>query len=48
MIMQILNAQVDAGKLDKEVVMCVDQNLQDCWKVAIFDRPIVLKNIIDG
>ena len=38
MIMQILHAQVDAGKLDKEVVMCVDRHLRDCWKVAISDQ----------
>lgn len=35
MIMEILNEQVDDGKLDREVVMCVDRHLQDCWKVAI-------------
>lgn len=35
MIMDILNEQVDNGKLDREVVMCVDRHLLDCWKVAI-------------
>ena len=35
MILEILNEQVDAGKLDREVVMCVDHHLQNCWKVAI-------------
>jgi HD-GYP domain-containing protein (c-di-GMP phosphodiesterase class II) len=35
MIMEILNEQVDEGKLDREVVMCVDRHLQDCWEMAI-------------
>jgi len=35
MIMEILNEQVDNGKLNREVVMCIDLHLQDCWKVAI-------------
>jgi response regulator RpfG family c-di-GMP phosphodiesterase len=34
-IMEILNEQVDNGKLDRDVVMCVDHHLQDCWKVAL-------------
>lgn len=34
-IMEILNEQVDGGKLDREVVMRVDHHLQDCWEVAI-------------
>lgn len=35
MIMEILNEQVDDGKLNREVVMCIDHHLQDCWNVAI-------------
>lgn len=34
-IMEILNKQVEDGKLDKEVVKCVDRHLHDCWKVAV-------------
>lgn len=41
MIMEILNDQVNAGKLDREVVMCVDRHLHDCWRVAISDESIV-------
>jgi putative nucleotidyltransferase with HDIG domain len=33
-IMAILNEQADAGKLDREVVHCVEQHLDDCWKLA--------------
>lgn len=34
-IMEILNKMVDDGKLDRDVVMCADQNLENCWKSAI-------------
>ena len=34
-IMEILNEMVDDGKLDRDVVMCVDQNLQVCWEKAL-------------
>jgi len=34
-IMEILNEMVDDGKLDRDVVMCVDANLQTCWKIAL-------------
>lgn len=34
-IMEILNEMVDDGKLDREVVMCADQNLESCWKTAV-------------
>jgi HD-GYP domain-containing protein (c-di-GMP phosphodiesterase class II) len=34
-IMEILNGQVANGKLDREIVNCVDQHLQACWNVAL-------------
>lgn len=34
-IMEILNEQVDDGKLDRDVVMCVDRNLEECFRVAL-------------
>lgn len=34
-IMEILNEMVDDGKLDREVVMRVDQDLQKCWQTAL-------------
>jgi HD-GYP domain-containing protein (c-di-GMP phosphodiesterase class II) len=34
-IMEILNEMVDDGKLDREVVMRVDQDLQRCWQAAL-------------
>jgi HD-GYP domain-containing protein (c-di-GMP phosphodiesterase class II) len=34
-IMEILNEMVDDGKLDREVVMRVDQNLSRCWQEAL-------------
>jgi HD-GYP domain-containing protein (c-di-GMP phosphodiesterase class II) len=34
-IMVILNQMVDNGKLDKDVVHCVANNLQDCWVSAL-------------
>lgn len=34
-IMEILNEMVDAGKLDRDVVLCVDKNLQVCWQKAL-------------
>jgi len=39
-IMDILQEQVDTGKLDSQVVACVADNLQDCWHAA---RQDVLK-----
>jgi|GEM_PF-6296674 len=33
--MEILNEMVDDGKLDAEVVMCVDKNLQMCREKAL-------------
>lgn len=34
-IMKILNEMVEDGKLDRTVVMHVDQNTQECWKAAV-------------
>jgi len=34
-IMEILNEMVDDGKLDRNVVMRVDQDLQRCWQTAL-------------
>jgi HD-GYP domain-containing protein (c-di-GMP phosphodiesterase class II) len=34
-IMEILNEMVDDGKLDRSVVMRVDQDLQSCWRTAL-------------
>jgi len=34
-IMEILNEMVDDGKLDRNVVMRVDQDLQKCWQTAL-------------
>lgn len=34
-IMEILNEMVDDGKLDREVVMRVDQDLSRCWQAAL-------------
>jgi len=34
-IMEILNEMVDDGKLDRDVVQCVDKNVQECWKTAL-------------
>ncbi len=34
-IMEILNEMVDGGKLDRNVVMCVDKNLIQCWEAAM-------------
>jgi HD-GYP domain-containing protein (c-di-GMP phosphodiesterase class II) len=34
-IMEILNEMVDDKKLDRSVVICVDQHLQDCWLAAV-------------
>lgn len=34
-IMEILNEMVDDGKLDRDVVLCVDKNLQVCWEKAL-------------
>ncbi len=34
-IMEILNEMVDDGKLDRKVVMRVDQDLQRCWQTAL-------------
>ena len=33
-IMEILNEMVDAGKLDRKVVMCVDAHVEKCFKEA--------------
>jgi HD-GYP domain-containing protein (c-di-GMP phosphodiesterase class II) len=34
-IMEILNEMVDWEKLDREVVMCVDSHIEDCFIAAI-------------
>ncbi|MFA6013937.1 MAG: HD domain-containing phosphohydrolase [Gallionellaceae bacterium] len=34
-ILNILNEMVGDGKLDKNIVMHVNQNLEDCWKAAM-------------
>ncbi len=34
-IMKILKEQVEDGKLDRDVVHCVDLQLHACWKIAI-------------
>lgn len=34
-IMVILNEMVDEGKLDRDLVRCVDDHLQTCWKIAL-------------
>lgn len=34
-ILKILNEMVDDGKLDKDIVMHVNQNLDACWKAAV-------------
>jgi HD-GYP domain-containing protein (c-di-GMP phosphodiesterase class II) len=34
-IMEILNEMVDDGKLDRSVVMRVDQDLESCWRTAL-------------
>jgi len=34
-ILNILNEMADDGKLDKNIVMHVNQNLDDCWKSAM-------------
>jgi len=39
-IMGILNGMVDEGKLDREVVMCVDHHHQDCCTAAIADGTV--------
>jgi putative nucleotidyltransferase with HDIG domain len=36
-IMAILNEQVGEGKLDREVVLCVEQHLEECWRLAVGD-----------
>lgn len=38
-ILQVLQAQVDSGKLDFQVVDCVRSNLQACWNAAMQIRP---------
>lgn len=35
LIMEILNEMVDAGKLDREVVLKVDSHLAECWQQAL-------------
>ncbi len=39
-IMNILNEQVDDGKLDRDVVNSVDRQLQVCWEVAISPQQV--------
>lgn len=34
-ILKILNEMVDDGKLDKDIVMYVNQNLDACWRAAV-------------
>ncbi|MEI7456471.1 MAG: HD domain-containing phosphohydrolase, partial [Nitrosomonadales bacterium] len=34
-IMEILNEMVDDKKLDRSVVMCVEQHLEACWQAAV-------------
>ncbi|BBE50976.1 3'3'-cGAMP-specific phosphodiesterase 1 [Ferriphaselus amnicola] len=34
-IIHIINEMVVDGKLDREVVMCVDKNLSECWNIAM-------------
>jgi len=34
-IMEILKEMMNDGKLDHEVVTCVEKNLQECWKSAL-------------
>jgi len=34
-IMMLLKVQADAGKLDEQVVLMVEQNLSACWNVAV-------------
>jgi HD-GYP domain-containing protein (c-di-GMP phosphodiesterase class II) len=34
-IMQVMNEQAATGKLDRDVVKCINDNLQDCWNAAV-------------
>ena len=36
-ILMVLREESAAGRLDAEVIDCVAQNLEDCWRVAFIE-----------